>query len=133
MRQYLNHFKQHPKQLFLVDALGAIISALLLYVLLMPYAEWVGLPAAHIKALAIGAVCLAGYDLLARAVFTTERKWTLSVIALLNTSYCVITSGVLIANYSKITLVGWAYFIGEMAIVAVLVYLEWRVSVTPRH
>lgn len=133
MYQYLSHFQQHPKQLFLVDAVGAIISALLLYMLLMPYAEWIGLPAAHIKALAIGAVCLAGYDLFARSVFTTERKWTLSLIALLNTIYCIITSGVLIVNYSSITLLGWAYFLGEMAIVGVLVYLEWKISAKPQH
>lgn len=133
MQELIQYFQQQPKKIFLLDGLGAMLSAALLYFLLIPNAVWIGLSETQIHALAIGAVCLVGYDLFARAVFTTERKWTLSLIALLNTIYCIITSGVLIVNYSSITLLGWVYFLGEMVIVGVLIYLEWKVSVTPKR
>jgi predicted membrane-bound spermidine synthase len=133
MQNLINNFQHKPRKLLLLDALGALLSAALLYCLLMPHADWIGLPDTHIKALAIGAIFLASYDLLASFFFTSERKWTISVIALLNVSYCIITSGILIANYASITLLGWIYFIGEMAIVAVLVYLEWKIASSHRH
>jgi len=133
MQNLINNFQQEPRRLLLVDALGALLSAALLYFLLMPHADLIGLPQKHINGLAIGALCLMAYDLIARIVYTAERRWTIAGIALLNTLYCVTTLGLLALHYPTITLLGWGYFLGESAIIVVLVYLEWRVSAKPEY
>lgn len=133
MQKLIQYFQQQPKKIFLFDGLGAMLSAALLYFLLMPNATWIGLSETQIHVLAIGALCLAGYDLIARIVYTSERGWLIKALALLNTLYCITTLSVLILHYSSIIILGWAYFLGEMAIVGVLVYLEWKISAIQQH
>ena len=133
MQELIQYFQQQPKKIFLFDGLGAILSTALLYFLLMPNAGWIGLSITQINALVIGALCLVGYDLIARIMYTSERGWLIKVLALLNTLYCITTLSVLILHYTSITILGWAYFLGEMAIVGVLVYLEWKISAREQH
>lgn len=133
MQELIQYFQQQPKKIFLFDGLGAMLSTALLYFLLMPNAAWIGLSVTQINALVIGALCLVGYDLIARIVYTPERGWLIKVLALLNTLYCITTLSVLILHYTSITILGWAYFLGEMAIVGVLVYLEWKISAIQQH
>lgn len=133
MQKLIQYFQQQPKKIFLFDGLGAMLSTALLYFLLIPNAVWIGLSVTQINALVIGALCLVGYDLIARMLYTAERSWLIKALALLNMLYCTTTLSVLILHYTSITIFGWAYFLGEMAIVGVLVYLEWKISAKPQH
>lgn len=133
MQKLIQYFQQQPKKIFLFDGLGAMLSTALLYFLLMPNAGWIGLSITQINALVIGALCLVGYDLIARIMYTPERGWLIKALALLNTLYCITTLSVLMLHYTSITILGWAYFLGEMAIVGVLVYLEWKISAREQH
>lgn len=133
MQKLIQYFQQQPKKIFLLDGLGAMLSTALLYFLLMPNTAWIGLSVTQINALVIGSLCLVGYDLIARIVYTPERGWLIRVLALLNTLYCITTLSVLILHYSSITILGWAYFLGEVAIVGVLVYLEWKISAIQQY
>lgn len=107
------------KNLFRLDAIGALFSALMLGGVLPNFAEVLGAPASMLYMLAILPVGFAAYDLhcLQR---NPVKPSLLLVIAAMNAAYVLISIGFLWWHADVLKPLGWAYFSVEIAVVAAL-------------
>lgn len=120
-----------PKKLFLIDGMGAIGTASLLLLLPVFFPGIFGLPDSYTQLLGGIAVCFAVYSLYNYVRFNPTRwKPFLTVISIANTVYCVISLGILLLHFQQVTTIGWLYFIGEIAIIILLVIWEMKVCKT---
>jgi len=116
-----------PKNLFLIDGLGALLSAFLLGVVLVKLQPYIGMPIKELYFLAAIPCFFAVYDLI--CYFKVKENWRpyLKGIAIANLHYCVLSVGLLIYHFPKLTGLGVAYFIGEILIVIGLAWYEVKV------
>lgn len=119
------------KQLFLLDGLGAVVTALMLAAVLPLFKTAIGVPLTHLHGLAIGAAGLAVYSFSCYALLARRWQPYLKIIAVLNTLYCVLTFSMVVYLWGTITWLGVAYFLGEIALVQILVRLEWQKATAP--
>ncbi len=113
-----------PFTIFLVDGLGALLTALLLVGLLSNFEALFGIPRPISKQLACIAGLFALYSL--GCFFIGPKNWKpyLFAIMIANLLYCVITLSLCVMQ--PITVLGWAYFLGEIMVICSLVFLEWQ-------
>lgn len=118
-----------PHKLFLLDGLGAVLSAVSLGLLLPYFNEYIGMSLGHLYVLAGLAVVFAIYSL--SCYFLKVKKWRpfMLGIGIVNFAYCSLTTFLLFGNWLTITAWGIAYFLAEVAIIYVLVYWELRTAV----
>ncbi len=119
-----------PKNLFLLDGLGAGLSAGLLGAVLPVFEAQIGLPRLALHTLAIGAVGLAVYSLSCWWWLRRPPAPFLRAIAVANLTYCGLTVGLLIHFYPRPTWLGLAYFTGELLIVSGLAVIELHTAKT---
>ena len=113
-----------PKTVFLVDGLGAVLTAIFLKAILKPFNKYFGMPRETLTTLSLLALALAIYSFSCFAFTDTNPKKLLRPIILANLTYCLLTGGLVIYFYNKLTLVGLCYFVAEILIIAGLVYIE---------
>lgn len=116
----------NPKRLFLLDGLGALTSAASLFFLLSNFDDFFGVSKPIVDVLAGIALLFSVYSL--SCFFLVKQKWKmfLSLIAITNILYCLVTAGYLYYDYPQLTPLGLLYFIGEIGIILMLVYLELK-------
>lgn len=116
------------RQLFLIDALGATLSAILLGVVLTTFYLTFGMPVFILRVLAGIAILFAVYSFW--QYFRFPRKWPpfLRAIALANFFYCGLVLSLVIRHFPELTFWGRAYFIGELLIILALATLEYRTA-----
>jgi len=119
------------KQLFLLDSLGAFLTALLLSQVLARFESSFGMPREILFVLAGIAACFALYSLLCH--FFLKKKWQpyLKAIAIANTIYCLVTLGLVIYFFRSLTWLGILYFFGEIIVVVSLARIEIQKSRHP--
>jgi predicted membrane-bound spermidine synthase len=119
---------QQPRKIFLIDALGAMLTATLLAFLLAPFEHFFGMPSHILYFLAMIAMIFACYSL--ACFFIVKHNWQLflKIIAIANLMYCVLSVGLVVQYYQVITLWGIVYFSLEVILVVALVILEWKVT-----
>ncbi|WP_109852260.1 hypothetical protein [Aquimarina sp. AU58] len=125
-RQVINKMVVHPKRLFLIDGLGALLSAFLLGVVLVKLESIFGIPAKALYILAFFPCIFALYDLYCYLRVKKNQRYFLTAIALMNLIYCFISIGVAFQHYQKITAFGWGYIIVEIIILIVLINIELK-------
>lgn len=123
-----NYFLKRPGKLLFFDGLGATLTTSLLLFIIIPNEHLFGFPTEIGKTLAVVASCFAVCSLVCAKLIKKNHYIFLQLIALANFTYCVITMGVLLENSDQITALGGAYFISEIAIILMIVFLELRVS-----
>lgn len=114
--------------IFLLDASGAFVSAVLLF-LLYRFEAYFGMPG-PVLLLFIGiAVVLCLYSTLVYLI--RPRKWAsyLKIVALLNMGYCVYTFYHVLRYFEVLTLYGKLYFGGELLIIVSLAIYELRTAI----
>jgi hypothetical protein len=117
-----------PRQLFLLDALGALLSAAMLAGIVARWETVFGLPSRVPYTLATVAVCFAAYSFACwLRVRDGWRPW-LKGIALANAAYGVVTLAILARHWPQLTRVGVAYFVLELAILVALIRWELRTA-----
>lgn len=114
-----------PKTLFLIDAIGALLTATLLGLLLPNLKPLFGMPTATLYLLAGIAIAFFIYSISCYFLVKENRKQWLRIISIFNFSYCVLSIACLIYFYSQLTTMDMLYFIGEIIIVAILASIEW--------
>lgn len=117
-----------PRTLFLVDGVGALVTALLVGVVLPMLGEHIGTPRPVLRALAVAAAVFAAYSLTCAATRPTRWPGYLRGIALANAGYCLVTAAVLFRFAAALHVLDWLYFVGEIVVVGALVTLELRVA-----
>ncbi len=121
-----------PRTLFLIDGLGAMLTAGLLVGLLGNFEGFFGVPRQQLYILAAIAGTFALYSLTCYVVSPANWKLFLKMIAFANLAYCVFTLVMVFFFSGDVTAWGMAYFVGEAMIVGGLVFWEMRMTFRPR-
>ena len=117
-----------PKQLFLIDGIGAIVSMLMLGIVLVKLEPLIGMPSHILYVLAAFAVLFA-LDSFSRYFFLKEnRRPYLRFIAGVNCAYCVLTLSTVFYFWQDLTALGVFYFFAEILVILILAAIEWQVA-----
>lgn len=110
------------RQMFAIDALGALLSAVMLGGVLPLLSFYIGMPNDTLYLLA----ALAGAFMLysSSCYFLSLGAVWLMGIALANSAYCLLTLCLLYLHYKQLTTLGLIYFLVEAAVIVGVVYLE---------
>lgn len=120
--------KPSPKNLFLIDGLGALLSAFLLGIVLVQFERHFGMPRKTLYILAAVPCFFALFDFYCYFVLKNQHKYYLRFIAIANLFYCVLSIAFLIKDRNTLTYLGWTYFILEIIIINALIVLEFKAS-----
>jgi hypothetical protein len=118
-----------PKTLFLIDGLGALLTAFILMAVLKPYHEYIGMPRPVLTWLSLIAVCFCLYSITCSFLVKTNERLFIGIIITANLLYCLLTTGLVLYHYSNLTVLGVTYFLAEIIVIVVLVFFElntWR-------
>ncbi len=128
MNKHLTKLTSNPKAVFLLDGAGAILSAILLSVI-AKFNTVVGMPQNTLLALVAAACMFAAYSL--SCYFFSGKNWRpfLTGIAAANTVYSILTISLLFYYHQQITVPGIVYFVNEVIVLCVLVFIEVRTVV----
>jgi len=117
-----------PRQLFLFDGLGALLSAFLLGVVLVKWEHLIGMPRPTLYFLAFLPCLFAVYDFFCYFKINKGLAPYLKYIAYANLSYCLISLVLATQHYEQLTKLGWFYFISEIIIVVSLAIFELKTA-----
>ena len=122
------NFNDNPRTIFLIDGIGAIISAVMLGIVLPLLQDLIGMPTEVLYYLASAAVMFAIYSL--SCAFIVPANWPtfLRIIAFVNLTYCVVSVGLVYYFYPQLTKLGIAYFAIEKLIVIYIVMMELKAA-----
>jgi hypothetical protein len=118
----------NPKKLFLIDGIGAILSAFLLGVVLVKLERIFGIPTSTLYFLAALPILFASYDFLCTRKENDKLGQYLKAIAVINLLYCCLSIGFAFYHLGTITFFGWAYILLEILIVLFLAFIEFSVA-----
>lgn len=117
-----------PRKLFLLDAIGALITSLILYLIIRQHALLFGvLPSASLK-LSIIALVLSAYSFGCHFIVKKNHSRFLNTLATANIPYLITTLVLLTQFYERITNLGVLYFAIEAVIIVMLAMVEFRVA-----
>lgn len=119
----------NPKTLFLIDGLGALLSAFLLGVILVQFEAYFGMPQQVLYFLAAIPCLFALYDFYCYFRVHKNRGPFLKIIALANLLYCCLSIGLVILHFPQLTPLGLIYFFLEFIIVIALAGMELKTAI----
>lgn len=118
----------HPKKLFLIDGLGALLSAVLLGIVLVRLESVFGIPQPTLYFLASLPCLFAIFDFYCYLKLKENFGKFLRMIAFAHLQYCCLSIGLMIFHREQVTILGWIYILGESLIVGALAIFELRVA-----
>ena len=118
-----------PRMLFLIDGLGAMLSALLLGIVLVKLEKLFGIPKTTLYLLAVIPCAFAVYDLCCYCIKNIDMPRCLKGIAYMNILYCCLSIVLALYHFQKIKFFGWLYITLEIIIIIALAIYELKVSV----
>lgn len=114
------------RTLFLVDALGAGISALSLGVVIPLLNNYFGMPFLILYLLAFVACALFVFSFFNYLFRQQNQSHNLKRVAFANLTYCFLTAVILLFYFRDLTVLARVYFIGEVAVILLLVRMELK-------
>lgn len=117
-----------PKKLFLLDSIGAFLSAVLLGVVLVRFENIFGMPRKVLYSLSTVAFIFSIYSCLCYLFIKANWQAYLKVIAVANLLYCVLTLSLLVNRYPELTKLGMIYFVLEICIIFSLAMVELKTA-----
>lgn len=114
------------KNIFLIDAVGALFSAVFLGLVLPRFVSVVKLPIPVLHILGAIALLYSIYSFLCYR-YGENRKKSLLIIIIANTLYCILTSGIVLWYIGQLGWWGYFYFFAEISIILLLIHREWKV------
>lgn len=117
-----------PKNIFLLDSIGAFLTALLLGFVVVKFHDAFGMPQKTLYFLSALALAFALYSLFCYYYVTTKWRSYLYLIMIANILYCCLTTGLIFYYFHELTILGFVYFILEISIIIGLVFLEEKVQ-----
>lgn len=124
----MEEFIKIPKNVFLLDAFGALLTSILLYFIFRNFNDFFGLSKDIFERLSIIAFIFFAYSI--SCYFLVKQNWKsfLKIICVANILYCLLTFGVILYNYKTISIYGTIYFLAEIAVIIGLVILEMKIT-----
>jgi len=121
-------FKNNPKTMFLIDGIGAIVSAIMLGIVLPKLQHLIGMPTEVLYYLATAAIGFSIYSLTCFAMDPIRWPFFLKVIAYINLTYCAVSIGLVFYYYPQLSKLGIAYFAVEKIIVFYIAMIELKTA-----
>jgi len=121
----LNKFSSTPKNIFILDGIGATLSAFLLGVILVRFEFVFGMPLTPLYVLASIAIMLATYSF--SCYFLLTDNWNsafMKVIVIANLLYCCLSIILVIYFFEELTIWGVIYFLLELLVTCGLIIIE---------
>ena len=112
------------KNIFLVDAIGALVSAFFLGVILVRFNSLVGMPLNTLYFLAVLPCIFAVYSFYCYFFVKDNYRPYMQGIAVANLLYCFITLGLVIFHFKSLAILGLLYFCIELIIIGWLISYE---------
>ena len=128
IQKAVHFFTDHPSRLFLLDGIGATLSAALLLLLHFVFQVTNGLPPLIVYALGAAALFLSAYSLTCSWLLRRCHARYLRVIALLNGTYLLTVCILLVLYCSRLHPILIICFILESVVLGFLIYLELKVT-----
>ena len=124
----VHFFSREPRKLFLVDGWGAALTTFSLFFVLRPYHDYIGLPTNILIWLSVIGLVYGAFSI--SCYFLRKDNWApyLRIIGIGNFLYCILTMTLLIFYHNTVTPLGWIYFLAEIFVIVLLVYIEWRTA-----
>jgi len=122
-----NWFSPNLKQLFLIDAIGAAVTAYFIGIVLVKFDAYFGMPRQVLYVLATIALIFWVYSTCRYLFIKRNFKPFLKLIIFANLLYCCLTIALLFFYFKQLTILGFVYFIGEILVIVGLVLIEKRV------
>ena len=116
-----------PANIFLVDGLGALLTAGSIYLLATFFIDWVGLPYEVLRILTLAALGMSAYSLSCHFFLKGNRRNWLMGIIVANLLYILATAVLLLIYHDQLKLPGLIYFLSEFVVVFILVRWERNV------
>ncbi len=126
MKESIQQFITKPKNIFIIDGFGALLTALLLFFVLRNFNSFFGLPKTTLGHLTFLALVFSVYSFSCFLMITNNWKVYLKIICIINIFYCLLTIGIILYYYESISVFGVAYFLGEIIAIGGIVLLEMR-------
>jgi len=127
MKNLIAQFASAPKKLFLFDGIGAMLSWAILFLILIPNHQMIGIPAATLKFLATFPILFAAFDAIVSYLRPKSFKPFINIVIALNVGYCALTLSHILMFSSTISWIGAVYFVSEILIILLLVRIEFKV------
>lgn len=96
LKSVINYFFEKQKTLFLIDSIGALLTAFFLYVIMQQFNSYIGMPKTVLTLLSIVAICFCINSLLCLILLKRNHGSSIRVIGIANLLYCLVTIGMLL-------------------------------------
>jgi hypothetical protein len=116
--------KNNPEKIFLYDGFGALLTAFMLGVVLVYFQSYIGLSQQILYFLSFFAFMIALFSFYIYHFVNRSLSPFLKTILVLNILYCCLTTSVLFYCKNTISALGLGYFIVEISIISILIWLE---------
>ena len=113
------------RNIFLLDCIGAFVSGFLLFFVLRPFNLYFGISKDVLLIPTIFAFSLSIFSLICLNIKYPWRP-LLRIIIIANLFYCSIITGIIITYYSSLTQMAVLFFLLEVLIIYLLIYIEFR-------
>ncbi len=126
----MNKFSQpNVKTIFLIDSMGALLSAILLGLVLPMFEDAFGMPSNVLYVLSGIASLLFVYSFTCFAIKPASATAALKIIGVANICYCILSIALIIYFYRQLTVFGLTYFILEKIVVLFFAAVELKKAV----
>ena len=112
------------KILFLIDALGALLTASVLFAISDSFSAQVDFPAKSIKSLAFIAFTFFVYSIICYFFLKRKLHHYLKIICVANFIYSCLTITFIILHYKQLNNLVITYFLMEIVVITLLVFIE---------
>lgn len=124
-QNFINKLIINPQLIFLIDAIGALVTAILL-IGIAQLEQYFGMPSIVLYILSGIAFCLFIYSISCHRFIKSNWKPYLGIIIICNIIYSILSIGLIYKHYEKLTELGMIYFILELIIIGVIVIVEYN-------
>lgn len=121
------YFSRHPQKLFLLDSIGAFLTACMLIVMLIFFRKYIGIDIEVFTLLISIAVLYSLYSFCCYKIHPEKWQIFLRIIAIANMVYAGGIMVFICLNYNYLALLGILYFSIEAVIIIGLAILELKV------
>ena len=122
----LNKLIINPKQIFLIDAFGALLTTFLLFGILAQLQQYFGMPNKILYLLSGIAFCLFIYSISCHMLIKSNWKPFLRILMICNLLYSLVSLIMIIKHSEKLAELGWVYFILELMVIGIIVTMEYK-------
>jgi hypothetical protein len=121
----LKYFSVCPRQVFLADGLGALLSTILLFVV-ASFVSVFGMPKNVLYTLMVVPIVFAAYSLSIYLINPKKWKSFLAPVAIANILYCCLTLMLVFYYFDRLSVLGVACFFIEILVIISLAVFELR-------